>query len=156
MLESDLRDYQTAADESQIRAFSDCNAGGTRCDMKGKAVRHVEFTTDMLTVRCCCRGELGDEGRAESCSWFIVRSCDPFHGAEYWADELTSNTRCRLPTAVSALREGWVVVGAGGGEEGCLGVEHSSISIISDRLHWKYSSPYVMLLLQARLLKLQI
>lgn len=46
---------------------------------------------------------------AEQCRWFIVRSCDPFHGAEYWADWLTSKApaRCRLPTALTAQQERW-------------------------------------------------
>lgn len=70
---------------------------------------------------------------AEQCSWFIVRSCDPFHGAEYWADRLTSNApaRCRLPAAVVAQQEG-----RGGGARVCRAQQHYH-NISLNMSHWK-------------------
>lgn len=78
-------------------------------EIKWRVKATVGFITSMFTVWCRCEGEMWDAGTAaEQCSRFIVRSCDPFHGAEYWADWLTSNTpaRCRLLTALIARQEG--------------------------------------------------
>lgn len=104
-----------------------CSAGSSRFGsnkVEGKVSAPVGFIRSMFTVWCCCEGEMWDaeHRRAEQCSWFIMRNCDPFHGAEYWADWLTSNSlaRCRRLTAPN--RKGGV------GERVC--VAHSRISII--------------------------
>lgn len=96
-------------------------AGGVQIKWRVKRSIPVRFITSMFTVWCCCEGEIWGAGTAawEQCGWFIVRNCDPFHGAEYWADELTSNSPARSRRLTALNRRG-----RGGGARMCRTQHH--------------------------------
>lgn len=108
---------QTPTDTGYVTTstpFNYCSAGSWQVGpnkVEGNAAAgfitlHIKYVYCLMLlwrwdVRCRLSGE-------EPCSGFIVRSCDPFHGAEYWTEWLTSNTpaRCRLLTALTAEQGG--------------------------------------------------